>query len=91
MSLPYHIGNGWFGGLVPLIASDRGYEEWAPNLPKTRSGKIMRWILHKIAQEDFDNLGDVSTLADPQVVQDIVNEYRRQKEPACQERSRAGV
>ena len=44
----------------------------APGLPKTRSGKIMRRILRKIAEQDFDNLGDISTLADPDVVEDLV-------------------
>jgi acetyl-CoA synthetase len=47
--------------------------QWAPGLPKTRSGKIMRRILRKIAEDDFGNLGDTSTLADPGVVQDLVN------------------
>ena len=46
--------------------------QWAPGLPKTRSGKIMRRILRKIAEQDFDNLGDISTLADPDVVEDLV-------------------
>jgi len=46
--------------------------QWAPGLPKTRSGKIMRRILRKIAEQDFDNLGDISTLADPSVVADLV-------------------
>jgi acetyl-CoA synthetase len=46
--------------------------QWAPYLPKTRSGKIMRRILRKIAEGDFDNLGDVSTLADPAVVPDLI-------------------
>jgi len=46
--------------------------QWAPGLPKTRSGKIMRRILRKIAENQFDNLGDTSTLADPSVVQDLV-------------------
>ncbi|MGZ5001097.1 MAG: AMP-binding enzyme, partial [Methylomonas sp.] len=46
--------------------------QWAPGLPKTRSGKIMRRILRKIAANDFDNLGDTSTLADPSVVDEIV-------------------
>lgn len=45
---------------------------WAPGLPKTRSGKIMRRILRKIAENDYDNLGDISTLADPGVVQDLI-------------------
>jgi acetyl-CoA synthetase len=46
--------------------------QWAPGLPKTRSGKIMRRILRKIAENDPGNLGDVSTLADPSVVSDLV-------------------
>ncbi|MBV8406981.1 MAG: AMP-binding protein, partial [Alphaproteobacteria bacterium] len=47
--------------------------QWAPGLPKTRSGKIMRRILRKIAENDFSNLGDTSTLADPAVVDDLVH------------------
>ncbi|MDA1073463.1 MAG: acetate--CoA ligase [Proteobacteria bacterium] len=46
--------------------------QWAPGLPKTRSGKIMRRILRKIAADELDNLGDTSTLADPSVVDDLV-------------------
>jgi acetyl-CoA synthetase len=46
--------------------------QFAPGLPKTRSGKIMRRILRKIAENDFSNLGDTSTLADPGVVDDLV-------------------
>jgi acetyl-CoA synthetase len=46
--------------------------QWAPGLPKTRSGKIMRRILRKIAANEHDQLGDVSTLADPAVVDDLV-------------------
>ncbi|MEM6374784.1 MAG: acetate--CoA ligase, partial [Pseudomonadota bacterium] len=46
--------------------------QWAPGLPKTRSGKIMRRILRKIAENDFDSLGDTSTLADPSVVEDLI-------------------
>ena len=46
--------------------------QWAPGLPKTRSGKIMRRILRKIAENDLDNLGDTSTLADPAVVDDLI-------------------
>jgi acetyl-CoA synthetase len=46
--------------------------QWAPGLPKTRSGKIMRRILRKIAENQFENLGDTSTLADPTVVQDLI-------------------
>ncbi len=46
--------------------------QWAPGLPKTRSGKIMRRILRKIAAEEFEDLGDTSTLADPAVVDDLI-------------------
>jgi acetyl-CoA synthetase len=46
--------------------------QWAPGLPKTRSGKIMRRILRKIAANEIDNLGDTSTLADPSVVADLI-------------------
>ncbi|EGJ22053.1 Acetyl-coenzyme A synthetase [Cereibacter sphaeroides WS8N] len=46
--------------------------QWAPGLPKTRSGKIMRRILRKIAENDFGSLGDVTTLADPSVVDDLI-------------------
>ena len=46
--------------------------QWAPGLPKTRSGKIMRRILRKIAANELDNLGDTTTLADPSVVDDLV-------------------
>ena len=54
----------------PIASPD--FIQWAPSLPKTRSGKIMRRILRKIAANEFDNLGDVSTLADPGVVEDLV-------------------
>ena len=47
--------------------------QWAPYLPKTRSGKIMRRILRKIAEGDYEHLGDVSTLADPKVVKDLID------------------
>ncbi|MFK7744847.1 MAG: acetate--CoA ligase [Roseobacter sp.] len=55
--------------------------QWAPGLPKTRSGKIMRRILRKIAEDDFAALGDTSTLADPSVVDDLI-ENRMNKEDA---------
>jgi acetyl-CoA synthetase len=48
--------------------------QWAPGLPKTRSGKIMRRILRKIAANEHEQLGDISTLADPSVVENLVNE-----------------
>jgi acetyl-CoA synthetase len=56
----------------PIAMPD--YLQWAPSLPKTRSGKIMRRILRKIAENQPDQLGDTSTLADPTVVQNLVNE-----------------
>ena len=46
--------------------------QWAPGLPKTRSGKIMRRILRKIAEDDYGSLGDTSTLADPGVVDELI-------------------
>ena len=52
--------------------------QWAPGLPKTRSGKIMRRILRKIAANELDNLGDTTTLADPAVVQNLI-EHRLSK------------
>ncbi len=54
----------------PICTPD--YIQWAPGLPKTRSGKIMRRILRKIAENDYDSLGDISTLADPSVVDDLI-------------------
>jgi acetyl-CoA synthetase len=54
----------------PIASPDR--IQFAPGLPKTRSGKIMRRILRKIAEDDFGNLGDISTLADPAVVDDLI-------------------
>jgi acetyl-CoA synthetase len=56
----------------PIATPD--YIQWAPGLPKTRSGKIMRRILRKIAENQPDQLGDTSTLADPTVVEDLVRE-----------------
>ena len=47
--------------------------QWAPNLPKTRSGKIMRRILRKIAANETEELGDISTLADPSAVDELIN------------------
>ncbi len=54
--------------------------QFAPGLPKTRSGKIMRRILRKIAEDDFGNLGDTSTLADPAVVDDLIENRMNQAE-----------
>src|SRR5690606_41010878 len=53
--------------------------QFAPGLPKTRSGKIMRRILRKIAEDDFSNLGDTSTLADPSVVEDLINNRQNKR------------
>jgi acetyl-CoA synthetase len=50
--------------------------QWAPGLPKTRSGKIMRRILRKIATGEYDSLGDISTLADPGVVQHLIDTHK---------------
>jgi acetyl-CoA synthetase len=57
--------------ISPIAAPD--LVQWAPSLPKTRSGKIMRRILRKIAADEHSQLGDVSTLADPGVVDDLVD------------------
>ena len=54
--------------------------QFAPGLPKTRSGKIMRRILRKIAEDDFGALGDTSTLADPAVVEDLIVNRQNKKE-----------
>ncbi|KZB73608.1 MULTISPECIES: acetate--CoA ligase [Thalassospira] len=55
----------------PIASPD--YIQWSPGLPKTRSGKIMRRILRKIAANEYDQLGDTSTLADPGVVDDLID------------------
>jgi acetyl-CoA synthetase len=66
--------------LIALVRKDIGalaspdYLQWAPGLPKTRSGKIMRRILRKIAENQPDQLGDISTLADPSVVHNLVED-----------------
>jgi acetyl-CoA synthetase len=62
----------------PIAAPD--LIQFAPGLPKTRSGKIMRRILRKIAEDDFSNLGDTSTLAEPAVVSDLIQ--NRMNKPA---------
>ena len=80
-------------GVVPIEALKGELKQWvsreispiakpdviqfAPGLPKTRSGKIMRRILRKIAEGDLSNLGDISTLADPSVVNDLVKNAKR--------------
>ena len=66
------------GELIAMVRKEIGpiakpdVIQWAPGLPKTRSGKIMRRILRKIAANELDNLGDTSTLADPSVVEDLI-------------------
>jgi acetyl-CoA synthetase len=57
--------------------------QFSPGLPKTRSGKIMRRILRKIAEDDFSNLGDTSTLAEPAVVDDLVGNRQNKKKAAA--------
>jgi acetyl-CoA synthetase len=59
----------------PIAAPD--YVQFAPSLPKTRSGKIMRRILRKIAENATDQLGDTTTLADPTVVESLIEEHDR--------------
>ncbi len=61
----------------PLASPDK--IQFAPGLPKTRSGKIMRRILRKIAEDEFGNLGDTSTLADPAVVSDLVDNRQNRR------------
>ena len=53
--------------------------QWAPGLPKTRSGKIMRRILRKIATDEYDSLGDISTLADPGVVPQLIETHKQMR------------
>jgi acetyl-CoA synthetase len=53
--------------------------QWAPGLPKTRSGKIMRRILRKIATDEYDSLGDISTLADPAVVPQLIETHKQMR------------
>ena len=50
--------------------------QFSKGLPKTRSGKVMRRILRKIAEETYDNLGDISTLADPSIVKQLIQEHK---------------
>ncbi|MDQ0997301.1 acetyl-CoA synthetase [Phyllobacterium ifriqiyense] len=61
----------------PIASPDK--IQFAPGLPKTRSGKIMRRILRKIAEDDFGSLGDTSTLADPAVVDDLIANRQNKK------------
>ncbi len=66
----------WVGQQISAIARP-DVIQFAPGLPKTRSGKIMRRILRKIAENDVSNLGDTTTLADPSVVEDLVKNRKR--------------
>ena len=69
------------GEIGPIASPDK--IQFSPGLPKTRSGKIMRRILRKIAEDDFGALGDTSTLADPAVVDDLIdNRQNRKMTPA---------
>uniref|UniRef100_UPI003A90D674 AMP-binding enzyme n=1 Tax=Celeribacter sp. TaxID=1890673 RepID=UPI003A90D674 len=61
----------------PIAKPD--FIQWAPGLPKTRSGKIMRRILRKIAENDTGSLGDTSTLAEPTVVDELISNSLYQK------------
>jgi acetyl-CoA synthetase len=71
------------GELLSLVRKEIGpiakpdLIQFAPGLPKTRSGKIMRRILRKIAANELDNLGDTSTLADPSVVEDLITNRKQ--------------
>jgi acetyl-CoA synthetase len=69
---------GWVRKEIGPIASP-DLIQFAPGLPKTRSGKIMRRILRKIAEDEYGNLGDTSTLADPAVVDDLVTNRQNRK------------
>jgi acetyl-CoA synthetase len=62
--------------------------QWAEGLPKTRSGKIMRRILRKIANNDVDNLGDTSTLADPQVIDNLIRDHEALSQPKTENKKK---
>jgi acetyl-CoA synthetase len=72
---------GWVRKEIGAIASP-DLIQFAPGLPKTRSGKIMRRILRKIAEDDYGALGDTTTLADPTVVDDLVKNRQNKKSGA---------
>ncbi|MDG2473561.1 MAG: acetate--CoA ligase [Pseudomonadales bacterium] len=78
------VSDGLKTELIQLVAKEIGaiakpdIIQWAPSLPKTRSGKIMRRILRKIAANEIDALGDTSTLADPDVVDNLIAERHHQ-------------
>ena len=62
----------WVRKIIGPIATPDEIQ-WAPNLPKTRSGKIMRRILRKVACKEEDSIGDISTLNDPSVVNELIS------------------
>ena len=72
------------GDLIALVAKEIGaiakpdIIQWAPGLPKTRSGKIMRRILRKIAANEISDLGDTTTLAEPSVVEELIENRENQ-------------
>ena len=68
----------WVRKIIGPIASP-DFIQFSPNLPKTRSGKIMRRILRKIAANDYDDLGDTSTLAEPKVIDDLIGNKQNLK------------
>jgi acetyl-CoA synthetase len=69
---------GWVRKEIGAIATPDKLQ-FAPGLPKTRSGKIMRRILRKIAEDDYASLGDTSTLADPAVVEDLIDNRQNRR------------
>jgi acetyl-CoA synthetase len=71
----------WVRKEIGAIANP-DFIQFAPGLPKTRSGKIMRRILRKIAEDNYADLGDISTLADPAVVADLVDNRQNRRAPA---------
>ena len=71
-------GSSGSGEIGPIAVPDT--IQWAPGLPKTRSGKIMRRLLRKIATDDYDTLGDTSTLADPGVVDQLIAAHEAVKQ-----------
>ncbi|ABS66727.1 acetate--CoA ligase [Xanthobacter versatilis] len=73
---------GWVRREIGPIASP-DLIQFAPGLPKTRSGKIMRRILRKIAEDQFESLGDTSTLADPGVVEDLIHNRQNKRDAAA--------
>ncbi|MGR7997684.1 MULTISPECIES: acetate--CoA ligase [unclassified Xanthobacter] len=73
---------GWVRREIGPIASP-DLIQFAPGLPKTRSGKIMRRILRKIAEDQFESLGDTSTLADPTVVEDLISNRQNKRDAAA--------